>query len=53
MDSSTKWKSRRGAPNGGKKGKREYLNDHETNDLMRSLNQYFETRVKIPRVSWL
>ncbi|HJX22844.1 MAG TPA: hypothetical protein VJ574_00350 [Candidatus Bathyarchaeia archaeon] len=23
----------------GKKGKREYLNDHETNDLMRSLNQ--------------
>ena len=33
----------------GKKGKREYLNDHETNDLMRSLNQYFETRVEIPR----
>ena len=34
----------------GKKGKREYLNDSQTNDLMRQLNGFFEKRVKIPRI---
>ncbi|HJX23339.1 MAG TPA: hypothetical protein VJ574_02885 [Candidatus Bathyarchaeia archaeon] len=32
----------------GKNGKREYLNDHETGDLMRELNQYFENIVEVP-----
>ena len=34
----------------GKKGKREYLNDSKTDDLMRELNQFFEKRVEIPRI---
>jgi len=34
----------------GKKGKREYLNDSETDDLMKELNQFFETRVEVPRI---
>ena len=34
----------------GKKGKREYLNDSDTNDLLKQLNQFFETRVEIPRI---
>jgi CRISPR-associated protein Cas1 len=33
-----------------KKGKREFLNNYNTNDLMKNLNQYFETRVEIPRI---
>ena len=31
-----------------KKGKREYLNDAETKDLMKNLNRYFESKVGIP-----
>ena len=34
----------------GKKGKREYLNDSETDDLVKELNQFFESRVEIPRI---
>jgi CRISPR/Cas system-associated endonuclease Cas1 len=33
-----------------RKGKREYLNDHETRDLVKNLNQYFQSKVKIPRI---
>jgi len=33
-----------------KKGKREYLNDSKTSDLMRKLNAYFEGKVEIPRI---
>jgi CRISPR-associated protein Cas1 len=33
-----------------KKGKREYLNDSKTSDLMRKLNDYFESEVEIPRI---
>jgi CRISPR/Cas system-associated endonuclease Cas1 len=33
-----------------KKGKREYLNDYDTNDLMKNLNQYFESTIEIPRI---
>jgi CRISPR-associated protein Cas1 len=34
----------------GKKSKREYLNDIKTDDLVRELNRFFETRVEIPRI---
>ena len=34
----------------GKKGKREYLNDSDTNNLIRKLNEFFERRVEIPRI---
>jgi CRISPR-associated protein Cas1 len=33
-----------------KKGKREYLNDNKTVDLMRNLTQYFETKIDMPRI---
>jgi len=33
-----------------KKGKRQYLNDLKTADLMRKLNLYFEGKVEIPRI---
>jgi len=33
-----------------KKGKREYLNDVQTTDLMKKLNGYFESKVDIPRI---
>ena len=33
-----------------KKGKREYLSDSLTSDLVRSLNEYFESKVEIPRI---
>jgi CRISPR-associated protein Cas1 len=33
-----------------RKGKREYLNDTLTHDLTRSLNEYFKTKVEIPRI---
>jgi CRISP-associated protein Cas1 len=33
-----------------KKGKREYLNDSETNEFMKELDQYFERLVEIPRI---
>jgi len=33
-----------------RKGKREYLNDALTNELMRGLNAYLESRVEVPRI---
>jgi CRISPR-associated protein Cas1 len=33
-----------------RKGKREYLNDLQTHGLVRGLNQYFQSKVKIPRI---
>ena len=33
-----------------KTGKREYLNDSKTSDLMKKLNSYFESKVEIPRI---
>jgi hypothetical protein len=33
-----------------RKGKREYLNESQTSCLIKSLNQYFQTRVRIPRI---
>lgn len=34
----------------GKKGKREYLSDSETNALLDDLNRFFETKVKVKRI---
>jgi len=36
----------------GKVGKREYLNDYDTRDLMDDLNRYFEMTVKISRMRY-
>ncbi len=33
-----------------RKGKREYLNDSLTHSLIRSLNEYFQSKVEIPRI---
>jgi len=33
-----------------KKGKRQYLNDARTKDMMRQLDGYFESMVEIPRM---
>jgi len=33
-----------------RKGKREYLNDLQTHDLVKHLNQYFQSKVRIPRI---
>jgi len=33
-----------------RKGKREYLNNLQTRDLMKQLNQYFDSSVEIPRI---
>jgi hypothetical protein len=33
-----------------RKGKREYLNDSMTHNLTRSLNEYFKTKVEVPRI---
>jgi hypothetical protein len=33
-----------------RKGKREYINDSLTHSLMGSLNDYFKTKVEIPRI---
>jgi len=33
-----------------RKGKREYLNDSLTHGLIESLNDYFQTKVEIPRI---
>jgi hypothetical protein len=33
-----------------KKGKREYLNDIQTNNFVRGLNRYFENKVNPPRI---
>ena len=36
---------------GKKKGKREYLNSHQTKELMKKLNTFFESTVEIPRIN--
>jgi len=33
-----------------RKGKREYLNDSRTHDFVRALNQYFQGKIRMPRV---
>ena len=33
-----------------KKGKREYLNDSKTRDLMKQLSKFFESQVEVPRI---
>jgi CRISPR/Cas system-associated endonuclease Cas1 len=33
-----------------RKGKREYLNDSLTHNLIKSLNEYFVSKVEIPRI---
>jgi hypothetical protein len=33
-----------------RKGKREYLGDALTHDLIRSLDEYFQTKIEIPRI---
>jgi CRISPR-associated protein Cas1 len=33
-----------------RKGKREYLNDSQTHDFVKALNQYFQSKVRMPRV---
>jgi CRISPR-associated protein Cas1 len=33
-----------------RKGKREYLNDSLTHGLIKSLNEYFQTKIEIPRI---
>jgi hypothetical protein len=33
-----------------RKGKREYLNDSLTHSLIKGLNEYFQTKVEIPRI---
>ena len=33
-----------------KRGNREYLNDSLTRSLVKGLNEYFETKVEIPRI---
>jgi CRISPR-associated protein Cas1 len=33
-----------------RKGKREYLNDYQTYDLVNALNQYFQSKVRMSRV---
>jgi CRISPR/Cas system-associated endonuclease Cas1 len=33
-----------------RKGKREYLNDSVTHDLVKEINQYFQQKIRIPRI---
>jgi CRISPR/Cas system-associated endonuclease Cas1 len=33
-----------------KKGKRKYLNDAETKDFTKKMNNYFETNIEVPRI---
>jgi len=33
-----------------RKGYREYLNDDKTRELMRELNDYFDTKIELPRI---
>ena len=33
-----------------RKGKREYLNNIKTRDMLKRLNQYFEVKVEVPRI---
>ena len=35
-----------------RKGKREYLNDQKTNEMMRELNDYFDTKIEIPLIRY-
>jgi hypothetical protein len=34
----------------GRKGKRQYLNDTRTKDLMNMLNRFFESKIELPRI---
>jgi hypothetical protein len=36
----------------GKRGKREYLNDSETKNLLNELNIFFETRIEVKRIRY-
>jgi hypothetical protein len=38
------------APNRRRRGKREYLNDSETREFMRGLNDFFESMVEVKRI---
>jgi hypothetical protein len=38
------------APNRRRRGKREYLNDSETREFMRGLNNFFESMVEVKRI---
>jgi CRISPR-associated protein Cas1 len=33
-----------------RKGRREYLNDAKTKEMMRELNDYFDTKIELPRI---
>jgi CRISPR-associated protein Cas1 len=33
-----------------RKGKREYLDDSQTHDFVKALNQYFQSKIRIPRI---
>jgi len=33
-----------------RKGKREYLHDSKTPDLVKNLNRYFQSKVRVPRI---
>jgi CRISPR/Cas system-associated endonuclease Cas1 len=33
-----------------RKGEREYLNDPQTHDFVKALDQYFQTKIRMPRV---
>jgi CRISPR/Cas system-associated endonuclease Cas1 len=33
-----------------RKGKREYLKDSQTHDLVKELNQFFQSRIRMPRI---
>jgi hypothetical protein len=33
-----------------RKGKREYLNDSQTHDFVSALNQFFQSKIRMPRV---
>jgi hypothetical protein len=33
-----------------RKGKREYINDSLTHNMIKSLNEYFQTKIEIPRI---
>jgi len=35
-----------------RKGKREYLNDVKTKEMMRDLNDYFDTKIEIPLIRY-
>jgi hypothetical protein len=33
-----------------RKGRREYLNDVKTREMLRELNDYFDTKIELPRI---